>query len=67
ADRLAYLFEDSRAALVLTQAQWRVGMPADAPPVWALDTRDLSDQPAAPLGDAPHPEQAAYVIYTSGS
>ncbi|WP_241055511.1 AMP-binding protein, partial [Achromobacter xylosoxidans] len=59
AERLAFLLRDSRAGLLLTQARWQAALPPDAPPVWALDVFDLSDQPATPLGDAPHPEQAA--------
>ncbi|WP_454674050.1 amino acid adenylation domain-containing protein [Achromobacter pestifer] len=67
ADRLSYLFEDSQAALLLTQSVWLETLPADAPPAWALDQIDLSAHPCTPVGHVPHPEQAAYVIYTSGS
>ncbi|NMK49941.1 non-ribosomal peptide synthetase, partial [Achromobacter sp. Bel] len=67
AERLSYLFEDSQAALLLTQAAWKGHLPAGAPDAWALDQTDLSAYPATPVGHVPHPEQAAYVIYTSGS
>ncbi|MES2936877.1 MAG: non-ribosomal peptide synthase/polyketide synthase [Pseudomonadota bacterium] len=51
ADRLAYMVQDARPALVLTQEQWPAlgGQPVTAP------------EPLA------HPGSLAYVIYTSGS
>ena len=67
AERLSYLFEDSQAALLLTQSIWKQQLPAGAPEVWALDETDLSAYPSVPVAHVPHPEQAAYVIYTSGS
>ncbi|MDV3438226.1 non-ribosomal peptide synthase/polyketide synthase [Pseudomonas otitidis] len=68
-DRLAYMFEDSGIALLLTQSHLRDGLPIpaglpvlelDRPAAWA----SASDaNPEVPL----HPENLAYVIYTSGS
>ncbi|WP_176509040.1 non-ribosomal peptide synthetase [Pseudomonas urethralis] len=68
-DRLAYMFEDSGIALLLTQSHLRDGLPIpeglavldlDRAEAWrALDARN----PEVQL----HPENLAYVIYTSGS
>ncbi|MEC4878444.1 non-ribosomal peptide synthase/polyketide synthase [Pseudomonas sp. NC26] len=68
-DRLAYMFEDSGIALLLTQSHLRANLPIPAGlAVLALDQRQAwSEQgehnPEVPL----HPENLAYVIYTSGS
>ncbi|HEX6912006.1 MAG TPA: amino acid adenylation domain-containing protein [Longimicrobium sp.] len=68
AERIAYLLEDSGAAVVLTHARLVDGVPSTAARVVALDAADFA--PAAgtdahlPL---PAAGSAAYVIYTSGS
>ncbi|MGO4159157.1 amino acid adenylation domain-containing protein, partial [Cupriavidus sp. YAF13] len=70
-DRLAYMVEDSRVALLLTQRhEALLAAPA------SVSMLDLT-QPALYIGDAagttpnpertPHPAHLAYVIYTSGS
>jgi len=68
-DRLAYMFEDSGIALLLTQSHLRAGLPIpagltvldlDQPAVWQAQGEG---NPAVQL----HPENLAYVIYTSGS
>ncbi|WP_116335554.1 amino acid adenylation domain-containing protein, partial [Cupriavidus taiwanensis] len=69
AERLAYLFEDSGIAALLTQPALRGLLPQrDALPVLELDAQD--DGGAWP-DHAPavevRPEHLAYVIYTSGS
>jgi amino acid adenylation domain-containing protein len=67
-ERLAFMLEDSRVALVLTQnhlrdslpgGQQRVCLDSDWPAIAAEATSNL--EPAA------HPGSLAYVIYTSGS
>ena len=68
AERLAYLFEDSGIALLLSQSWLLDGLPRDAAlPALALDTLtwDGADpgRPAVEV-DAEH---LAYVLYTSGS
>ncbi len=73
ADRLAYMIEDSRAALVVGTEPVAGKIP-DVPgvPVLLLDdpgtAAALRDLPDAPLGSGPAVlDTAAYVIYTSGS
>ncbi|HEX6911163.1 MAG TPA: amino acid adenylation domain-containing protein, partial [Longimicrobium sp.] len=69
ADRVAYMLEDSAAALVLTQQRWMDGL-ADAAEAVALDAPGVLDAfPATPPkdADAAGTERLAYVIYTSGS
>ncbi|RKH37993.1 non-ribosomal peptide synthetase, partial [Corallococcus llansteffanensis] len=69
AQRLAFLFEDSGVAAVLTQQSLASGLPVASRPVVCLDSdwEKVSRQPttdgSAPVG----PEQLAYVTYTSGS
>ncbi|WP_409261960.1 amino acid adenylation domain-containing protein, partial [Pseudomonas putida] len=68
-ERLAYMFEDSGIALLLTQSHLRDGLPIPA----GLAVLDLDRAEAWSALDAHnpgvrlHPENLAYVIYTSGS
>ncbi|WP_165676166.1 amino acid adenylation domain-containing protein, partial [Metapseudomonas otitidis] len=68
-DRLAYLFEDSGIALLLTQSHLRDSLPIPAGlPVLELDQAAAwADQDETNPGVPLHPENLAYVIYTSGS
>jgi amino acid adenylation domain-containing protein len=69
ADRVAYMLEDSAAALVLTQARWMDGL-ADSFAALALDAPGVLDACPAERpadADAAGTERLAYVIYTSGS
>ena len=67
AQRIRFVVEDSRAALLLTSTDL-VGEQADGPvPVVVLDTTDLAEFADTDPGTEPLPDQAAYVIYTSGS
>ncbi|WP_155373909.1 non-ribosomal peptide synthetase [Catellatospora vulcania] len=67
ADRLAYMIEDSGAALVVTTGKAKGLLPETAAPVLVLD--DITDvTPVRPVLPAPKGlDHAAYVIYTSGS
>ncbi|GAA1359807.1 hypothetical protein GCM10009661_02540 [Catellatospora chokoriensis] len=67
ADRLAYMIEDSGAALVVTTGKAKGLLPETAAPVLVLD--DITEvTPVRPVLPAPHGlDHAAYVIYTSGS
>jgi amino acid adenylation domain-containing protein len=68
ADRLAYMIDDSRVTLLLTQRQVRARLPACADlPVLELDALNVDDEPEHDPGLALHDENLAYVIYTSGS
>jgi amino acid adenylation domain-containing protein len=67
ADRLAWVLEDSRAAVLITQSSLLPSLPAHGAHKLALDEVDLAGESAAdpvPLAGAENP---AYVIYTSGS
>ncbi|RSS56463.1 non-ribosomal peptide synthetase, partial [Streptomyces sp. WAC06614] len=65
AERIAYILEDSRPALVVTTTALQDALPEDGTPRLLLDTAAL---PADPAPEAPiTPQDAAYVIYTSGS
>ncbi|MFF9341113.1 amino acid adenylation domain-containing protein [Streptomyces sp. NPDC014773] len=71
ADRIAYMLDDSRPALLLTSSAV-TGLPAVPVPVLRLDDEEvrglLAEQPAGPPeGVAQDPRNPAYVIYTSGS
>ena len=69
AERLAYILEHARAAVVLTQEHLRAGLPVHSARVVCLDSERQqiageSDLPPAVKRDM---ESLAYVIYTSGS
>ncbi len=68
AERIAFMLEDSRAAVLLTQEAVRDRLPATGARVVVLD-RDLAglDPEAEEPPVAVRPEDPAYVIYTSGS
>ncbi|WP_176516976.1 AMP-binding protein, partial [Pseudomonas ceruminis] len=68
-DRLAYMFEDSGIALLLTQSHLRANLPIPAGlAVLALDQRQAwSEQGEHNPEVLLHAENLAYVIYTSGS
>ena len=69
-ERLAYLVEDSRVALLLTQERLFAGLPGSAMADVVFLDADRERIEAAPEdvpGAAVHPQNAAYVIYTSGS
>ncbi|WP_347556843.1 non-ribosomal peptide synthase/polyketide synthase [Robbsia sp. KACC 23696] len=67
-DRLAYMLEDSRVDLLLTQSHVRDRVPAaHVSSVIEIDRVDLSAEPVGNPSVAVHPDSLAYVIYTSGS
>ncbi|RPI05054.1 MAG: non-ribosomal peptide synthetase, partial [Zetaproteobacteria bacterium] len=68
-DRLAFMLEDSRAAVLLTQTRLLAGLPAHDAHVVCLDTAGAALAPESPenppcVGTA---DTLAYVLYTSGS
>ncbi|HEK1011802.1 TPA: AMP-binding protein, partial [Pseudomonas putida] len=65
-DRLAYMFEDSGIALLLSQSHLQLPVPA-AVRTLNLDQQGHLGYSSAPTGVLPAPENLAYVIYTSGS
>ncbi|HEV2704400.1 MAG TPA: AMP-binding protein, partial [Pyrinomonadaceae bacterium] len=73
AERLAFMLDDSRPRLILTQSSLRHRLPAtDSLPVICLDSQEWREQQpdldtqAAALPNV-SPENLAYIIYTSGS
>ncbi|WP_166144129.1 non-ribosomal peptide synthetase [Methylosinus sp. RM1] len=67
-ERLAYVIEDARPALVLTQERLRARLPESIQTLrldadWTSIAREPRDNPAARAT----PQNLAYVIYTSGS
>ena len=69
AERLAYMRDDSGAALLVTQASLRGLLPADGVRTVSVDgdAAAIAEHPPTPPEPAVDPENAAYVIYTSGS
>ncbi|NLU68776.1 non-ribosomal peptide synthetase [Streptomyces sp. HNM0574] len=71
AERLAFMLDDARPALVLTTGDTAHGLPGTTVPRLLLDadgtTDALTRQPATDPTTALRPENTAYVIYTSGS
>ena len=67
-DRVAFMLEDSRAPVVITQRRLAAGLPSNGSRMVCLDEFDWQGP-----GDAPNvaggagPNNLAYVIYTSGS
>ncbi|HEX7186034.1 MAG TPA: amino acid adenylation domain-containing protein [Thermoanaerobaculia bacterium] len=66
AERLAFLLEDSGAALLLTDSAAANRLPATDLPRVRLDEAPQHGPPAPPPR-RPYPESLAYLIYTSGS
>ncbi|HET6230013.1 MAG TPA: amino acid adenylation domain-containing protein [Longimicrobiaceae bacterium] len=69
ADRIAYMLEDSGAAVVLTQAFVARHLPPTAAPVVKVDADwpEIAKLPEGDLSVDVKPGNAAYAIYTSGS
>ncbi|HEX6863109.1 MAG TPA: amino acid adenylation domain-containing protein, partial [Thermoanaerobaculia bacterium] len=71
ADRLAWVLEDSRAAVLVTQSSLVPTLPAlpshSEARTLALDETDLANESAADPAPLAVAENPAYVIYTSGS
>ena len=68
AERLAYMLQDSRAHLLLTQTALLEHLPtADGVCVIAMDSLHLDSWPTQPPGLHLEGDNLAYVIYTSGS
>ena len=67
--RLAFMLEDARAPVLLTQAALLDQLPAYGARIVQLDADwpAIARQPATAPGNTLHPHNTAYVIYTSGS
>src|ERR1700682_5287668 len=68
-DRLAFMLEDARAPVLLTQAALLDQLPAYGARIVQLDAdwSTIARQPTTAPGNNLHPQNTAYVIYTSGS
>ena len=68
-ERLAFIIEDARLDLLLTQGHLTDSLPVCDANVLCLDTDwgEVSIQPALPCANASKPDNLAYAIYTSGS
>lgn len=70
ADRLAFMLEDAKVTVLLTQAHLARELRAYSGPTLSLDTlgwTESDDHAGSALGPLPTAESLAYVIYTSGS
>ncbi len=67
ADRLAWVLEDSRAAVLVTQANLVPVLPDHGARLLTLDEVDLGNESSSDPALLAGPESLAYVIYTSGS
>ncbi|MBF0153072.1 MAG: amino acid adenylation domain-containing protein [Magnetococcales bacterium] len=67
--RLAFLLEDAKPRVLLTQRSLLAALPEALPPVVLLDTDwpEIQQQSDANLDSGVREENTAYVIYTSGS
>ncbi|WP_158244218.1 non-ribosomal peptide synthetase [Trinickia dabaoshanensis] len=70
-ERTAYVIDDARIDVVVTQRAYADKLPLRPPMrvclIDDLETDGLSPDPHAGAYPMPHPRQAAYLIYTSGS
>jgi amino acid adenylation domain-containing protein len=69
AERLAFMLQDARVAVLLTQSGLLEELPQYRGPKLCVDTdwKSIEHEPTANLAVEVNPEQLAYVIYTSGS
>ncbi|HEX6040311.1 AMP-binding protein [Longimicrobium sp.] len=69
ADRVAYMLEDSRAAVLLTTADVAARLPSTETPLLRLDAdaASIESESAEALSVPVDPENLGYVLYTSGS
>ncbi|XLV73863.1 non-ribosomal peptide synthetase [Ralstonia syzygii subsp. celebesensis] len=67
AERIAFMLDDARPALLLTASAARAGLPANGPQPLCLDELALDGLPLHNPGRHITPQHAAYLIYTSGS
>jgi amino acid adenylation domain-containing protein len=65
-ERLAYLLDDSGAAVLVTAQPWKDQLPSSGAHVVDMDQVDGSS-PRGPVDDGVQSANLAYVIYTSGS
>jgi amino acid adenylation domain-containing protein len=67
ADRLAFMIDDSRASVLLSESRLRSSFPARGVRVVCLDGDEFAGQGVENPEPVASPESLAYMIYTSGS
>jgi amino acid adenylation domain-containing protein len=69
ADRVAYMLEDSRAAVILTTSAVAARLPRTDAAVVRVDAEraEIGAEPSSDPNVAVHPENLLYTLYTSGS
>ncbi|HEY4903815.1 MAG TPA: amino acid adenylation domain-containing protein [Candidatus Sulfotelmatobacter sp.] len=69
AERLAFMIEDSEAALLLTHSRLEAQLPSHGAQVIFVDRMEKGSEPERAFAPAPiaDPDGVAYLIYTSGS
>ncbi len=67
--RLAYMLDDARAAVLVTERDLQERLPAEGARVFCLDSdwEGIDEPGGEPPALEVHPAELAYVIYTSGS
>jgi natural product biosynthesis luciferase-like monooxygenase protein len=68
-DRIAYMVEDSKVPVLLTQERLRADLPKHRAAVICLDSDwpSIATESSEPFDGGAQPQHLAYVIYTSGS
>lgn len=66
-DRLAFMLEDSRAAVLITESKLLDRLPSNLPKLICLDRDTLRDASPHTPASLATPENLAYVLYTLGS
>jgi amino acid adenylation domain-containing protein len=68
-DRIAYMIDDSKVAVLLTQTQFQEQIPPHQATVVFIDNceAEITKQNSTDPKVFVHPDNAAYIIYTSGS
>jgi len=67
-ERRAFMLEDARVPILITESRLRLGKPVEAHTIILdEDWPSLAQEPVGNLEHSSSPENAAYVIYTSGS
>jgi amino acid adenylation domain-containing protein len=69
AERVAFVLEDTRTPVLLTESRFVESLPASSARILCLDLEEelFAGAPDHDLEEDAAPDQAAYVIYTSGS
>ncbi len=69
ASRIHYMLEDSRTTILITQEEFRAGLPTAPANVLCLDREEApwNEHASSNLEEPTEPKDLAYVVYTSGT